>query len=121
MQDSTYTFRDRLIEHDTILDLSPGKADYPVEHKSLGLFVSHPNPFKDQLILSYTLDAPNELNFQFYGMDGALVRSSTVKTSHAGAHSSSFDLSHLPAGIYMCVVDSKVPEQDRCIIKIIKE
>jgi hypothetical protein len=126
MQDSTYVFRDRLIEHDTILVLSSGKADYPVgispeENKTVSLLMSHPNPFTDQLILSYTLDAPRELSFQFYGMDGALVSSSTVNPSVAGAQTSVFNFSHLPAGIYMCVVDTKLPELDRRILKIVKE
>ena len=125
MDDSIYLFRDRLIESDTILELSPANSSSPLGwdvpgRKSEGAFVSYPNPFNEQLNLSYTLDEQADLTFQFYSMDGSLVSSASASHDMAGTYSSSFDFSDLPPGIYMCVMDSDGPELERSSLKIVK-
>ena len=125
MDDSIYLFRDRLVESDTILELSPANSSAPVgwdgpEKRSATTFVSYPNPFNEQLILSYTLEQQADLNFQFYSMDGTLVSSASASHEVAGSYSSSFDFSDLPPGIYMCVMDSSGPELARTSLRIVK-
>lgn len=123
--DSVYLFRDRLIENDTILELSPANSSNPV---GLGqgfrepeqLLAGYPNPFDDHLILSYSLNQESEVSFDFYSMDGALVDSSSASHSRAGRYSSSFDFSHLSPGIYLCVMEADGPELLRSTIKIVK-
>jgi len=125
MDDSTYLFRDRLIESDTILELSPANSSAPVGwdrpgRDAAGALISYPNPFNEQVILSYTLEEQADLTFQFYSMDGSLVSSASASHDMAGTYSSTFDFSDLPPGIYMCVVDSDGPELERSILKVVK-
>lgn len=124
--DSTYLFRNRLVENDTILELSPANSSAPVGLAKIGgqsekLIVSYPNPCEEEVILTYSLDRQAELNFNFYSMDGALVSTTSAYHSEAGKYSSKFDFSELPSGMYMCVVGGLGAELYNSTLKIIKQ
>jgi len=121
--DSTYVMEDRLINRDTILELQPSSFD-PTGTTSKddfsGLVHSYPNPCKDQVVLNYSLLSPAAITFHFYSAHGQLVKSDVVNHAAPGSHSTSFDLGHLPSGMYLCVVDSNEPNA-RSSIRIVKE
>ncbi len=122
--DSTYIMEDRLINRDTILKLQPSSFDptgIVFSDDISGAVLSYPNPCTNHVVLSYSLVSPAEITFQFYSMSGELVKSDVVDHAAPGPHSTAFDMGHLPPGMYMCVVDSKIPNSLRTSLRILKE
>jgi hypothetical protein len=64
---------------------------------------------------------PATLTFQFYSIHGDLIQSGVADHSGPGPHSTSFDVSLLQPGIYICVIKSGSQGTQRRTLRIIME
>ena len=63
------------------------------------------NPAGDQLTLNFHVSQSQNAHFMVYDIDGRLVKNSVIYL-HEGHYQKFFDISDLPAGIYLVYIDS---------------
>lgn len=66
-----------------------------------------PNPARDAAWLDFTLQEPGMVSLELRDMQGVPVNPEIVKTLDAGQHRQLLEFNHLPAGIYLIVLQSQ--------------
>jgi predicted GH43/DUF377 family glycosyl hydrolase len=79
-----------------------------------------PNPFFDNLFISYSLPQYSHVELHVYNLLGELVKTLFDGNLHAGEHRMEFDCASLPTGIYFCSLKTNL-ESPGQTIKIIKQ
>ena len=78
----------------------------------------YPNPFENDLIISYTLENPSHVEIKVSDIHGQ--RSSTVERGSlqkAGDYRYFFDGTHLPKGLYVVTITANNQKKTRIIVK----
>ena len=76
---------------------------------------NYPNPFNPVTSIQFTLPSHSKILFQFYNILGCLVDIIDCGLLDAGYHSIIWNASHLPSGVYFCVI-----QNNKCKINPIK-
>ena len=75
----------------------------PLNLNELGFQVS-PNPFVNQMNITYNLKETGKVNIDLFDISGRLIQNITSETQNAGIHNYSVEIANLPAGEYNLVV-----------------
>ena len=62
---------------------------------------TYPNPGTNNNTIRYSVDAPSQVAIAVYDMQGKMIKMLTNKNHEAGVHNVQWDMSKLPAGIYV--------------------
>ena len=71
------------------------------------LMQNHPNPFNPSTVISYQLPLDGYVTLKVYDMIGKEVATLVNGMQEAGEHTTSFNASHLPSGLYFYSLQSK--------------
>jgi hypothetical protein len=77
-----------------------------------------PNPFSDELTITYHLTESAYTRIEIYNSEGKKVKELTHKFQSEGRQVCQMKTSDLPAGIYFCVLKTKEGLQTKKIIKL---
>jgi hypothetical protein len=73
--------------------------------RDFSLRASYPNPATSAVTVSYELPVGGSVVLALYGADGSVHGTRMVQTRSAGRHSTIFDVSTLPPGVYFAMLD----------------
>ena len=127
-EDTTYVLENQLFDRDTLLLLQPpalptsdnsGKYLDPADGVS-GTFSPFPNPFSDKVTMTHRVEIPAAHTFRFYTLQGQLVQTREIYYGQAGIQLTTFELGHLPDGVYLCQVDTPGEPVERSYFRIVK-
>jgi hypothetical protein len=72
----------------------------------------YPNPAQDKVNLSLTLEQPHELRISLTDISGKVIKVLTpMQTFGSGVLTQNYSIRHLPAGIYVLVIESESGEK----------
>lgn len=81
------------------------------------IYQSYPNPFSNNLVVSYTINSTSEVSFCIYDVNGKLVTKVTEGMKHEGNHTLSINTEDLGRGVYLCVMHTQGGHFVKKIIK----
>lgn len=82
------------------------------------LLTAYPNPFNNQVTLTFTLGNPGNVNFRIYDVLGREVSTIADATYPAGVHEVNFDAQDMPSGIYFARLETAHVSASRKLVLI---
>lgn len=90
-------------------------TDVPLELTSISIF---PNPTPALLQAAIDLKTATDLHFKLFDVSGKLMLNKDLIKVPAGRHTSTFDLSRFPTGIYLLGIETNTGNTVRRVVKI---
>ncbi|GAB5519816.1 MAG: hypothetical protein RhofKO_20670 [Rhodothermales bacterium] len=79
--------------------------------RTLRLHEAYPNPFSQTTTLAYELTEPGRVTIEIYDMLGRRVDTLVDAMHSVGSHSTAFDGTSQPAGLYLCRIQAGLQHQ----------
>jgi hypothetical protein len=81
------------------------------------VFDAFPNPFRDDLNIRFSLEKENNVLIKILSLLGELATKPLEQKYEHGIHNCRFDLSHLPAGVYICKIEMGETIEHKLVVK----
>ncbi|MFA6541205.1 MAG: T9SS type A sorting domain-containing protein [Bacteroidota bacterium] len=94
--------RDGKFQYSQQIEITVGRAP-----QKYALGQNYPNPFNPSTVISYQLPMNSYVTLKVYDMIGKEIATLVNGMQEAGAHTTSFNASHLPSGLYFYSLQSK--------------
>ena len=78
-----------------------------------------PNPFNREVTLSFTLSTGGQVSVKIYNSNGVEVRAISQNYEGSGNHKINLALDDLPAGVYICTLQTETSVSVQKIVKIV--
>lgn len=84
----------------------------------LALYAPYPNPFRDAVVISYSLPDESAVSLRLYSVDGRRIKEVVNEKEAAGIHTLSLDTRNLPSGVYFLRLEHPRGQFTKKITKI---
>lgn len=104
LTDTSYTLTDpsiKVIQFVTTTTVCPDVEDDPTDPISFRIVQNYPNPFNPSTLISYWLPKTGSVTLTFYDLLGRVVGFHEPGWQGPGLHTTRFDATGLPAGVYI--------------------